>query len=123
MEPFEQGLRQRLTTNQLLGCYAVSEETGKGFFKDIRGGEGEVFEIDNEDIIIPYDDSSLIPGEFYGFDWRIRPGTKEIEVTGNVSLVEKDAFLDTLFNVNFQLKGKAIQDSINTQESTFSEVT
>lgn len=123
MELFEQGLRQRLTTEQLLGCYAISEETGKGFFKDIRGGEGEVFEIGDEEIIIPYHDNSLIPGEFYGFDWRIRPGTKEIEVTGNVALVEKDAFLDTLFNVNFQLRGKALQDSINTQESTFSEVT
>ena len=59
MELFEQGIRQRLSSEQLIGCYFVSGSL-RGF-KDIRGGEGEPIEVEGMDeIIVSYDDEFLV---------------------------------------------------------------
>lgn len=123
MELSEKGLRDRLSSDKLIGCFHVSND-GNGFFNDIRGGEGELVEIPGlDDVTIEYRSTELKEGIFYSFLWHVSSDKTHIEVTGTPTPIDYDDFLDTLFNVHIKMKGKALQDSINSQESTFSEVT
>ncbi len=123
MELSEKGLRDRLSSDKLIGCFHISKDV-KGFFNDIRGGEGELVEIPGlDDVTIEYQSAELKDGVFYSFLWRVSSDKTHIEVVGTPTPIDYDDFLDTLFNVHIKMKGKALQDSINSQESTFSEVT
>ena len=123
MELSEKGLRDRLSSDKLIGCFHITKD-GNGFFNDIRGGEGELVEIPGlDDVIIEYNNAYLKEGVFYSFLWRVSPDKERLEIVGQPLPVDNDDFLDTLFNVHIKMKGKALQDSINSQESTFSEVT
>lgn len=122
MELFEQGIRQRLSSEQLIGCYFVSGSL-RGF-KDIRGGEGEPIEVEGMDeIIVSYDDEFLVDGEYYSFNWTVPSGTTKIVVVGEVEPIDKEKFLDTLFNFHLNTRGGMLQLAINSQESTLEEVT
>ena len=123
MELSEKGLRDRLSSDKLIGCFHVSKD-GEGYFNDIRGGEGELVEIPGlDELTIDYHNDILKEGAFYSFLWRVSLDKTHLEVVGLPTQVDNDEFLDTLFNVHIKMKGKALQDSINSQESTFSEVT
>ena len=122
MELFEQGIRQRLSSDRLIGCYFVSE--AKCGFKDIRGSEGEPIEIEGvQELTIDYDEKELVEGEYYTFNWTVPMGTKTIKVVGDVVPVDKDAFLDTLFDFHKNTKGAMLNLAVNSQESTLEEVT
>lgn len=123
MELSEKGLRDRLSSDKLIGCYHVSND-GKGCFNDIRGAEGELVEIPGlDELTIEYHNDILKEGAFYSFLWRVSSDKAHLEIVGQPSPVDNDEFLDTLYNVHIKMTGKALQDSINSQESTFSEVT
>ena len=93
-------------------------------FKDIRGGEGEPIEVEGMDeIIVSYDDEFLVDGEYYSFNWTVPSGTTKIKVVGKVEPIDKDKFLDTLFNFHLNTRGGMLQLAINSQESTLEEVT
>ena len=122
MELFEQGIRQRLSSEYLIGCYFETESI-KGF-KDIRGGEGEPIEIDGiDEIIISYEGAKLIEGEYYRFNWTVPVGSTKIKVVGEATLVDKDSFLDTLFDFHLNTRGGMLNLAVNSQESTLEEVT
>lgn len=122
MELFEQGIRHRLSSDQLIGCYFTNGEN-QGF-KDIRGDEGQPIEAEGvDDLTVAYDGQRLIEGEYYTFNWTVPTGTKSIKVVGDVMPVEKNAFLDTLFNFHKNAKGGMLQLSISSQETTLEEVT
>lgn len=122
MELFEQGIRQRLSSERLIGCYFISGSL-KGF-KDIRGGEGEPIEVEGMDeITVYYDDEILVDGEYFSFNWTVPSGTTKIKVVGKVEPIDKDKFLDTLFNFHLNTRGGMLQLAINSQESTLEEVT
>ena len=120
MEFFEQKIRHRLSSDQLIGCYFTKgKEQG---FKDIRGNEGQP--VDGlDDQIVTYDGKKLIEGEYYSFNWTVPKGTNTIKITGDVTQVNKDAFLDTLFNFHMNAKGGMLQLAISSQETTLEEVT
>lgn len=122
MELFEQGIRQRLSSERLIGCYFVAGSL-RGF-KDIRGGEGEPIEVEGiDEIIASYDDEILVDGEYYSFNWTVPSGTTKIVVVGEVESIDKEKFLDTLFNFHLNTRGGMLQLAINSQESTLEEVT
>ena len=99
MELFEQGIRHRLSSDQLIGCFFI--EGAKRGFKDIRGTDGDPIEVEgNEDFFVDYDQKNLIEGEYYSFNWTVPQGSSSIRVTGDISPVNKDKFLETLYNVH-----------------------
>ena len=76
-----------------------------------------------DEIIVSYDDEFLVDGEYYSFNWTVPSGTTKIVVVGEVEPIDKEKFLDTLFNFHLNTRGGMLQLAINSQESTLEEVT
>ena len=68
----EQGIRKRIGSNHLIGCYTIRPD-GSSCFTDIRGGEGDLINIPSlgDDIEIEYNGKPLEVGVFYSFNWHL----------------------------------------------------
>lgn len=65
----EQGLRNRIGTEKLIGCYTIDKD-GSRKFTDIRGEEGDCVVIPGVDeLSIEYNGAGLKENQFYAFNW------------------------------------------------------
>ena len=69
----ETGLKNRIGSDFLIGCYGTNEK-GTGVFTDIRGEEGDLVENpvdDSLELSIAYNKETLETGVFYSFRWHL----------------------------------------------------
>ena len=117
----EQHLRARMQYEDLIACCHKRDDMV--WLSDIRGGEGEKLDLP-DDLVISIGDSSLVEGEFYSFQWKIKTGDPlAIEIIGELHPVNKKDFLNRLYKIEAQKKGGALMQSVNYQKMVFSEVT
>lgn len=67
----EIGLRKRIGSDFLIGCYGINEK-GTGVFTDIRGEEGDLVKNpldESAELIVEYHGETLERGVFYYFKW------------------------------------------------------
>lgn len=126
MSTLEDSIKRRTGSDKLIGCFVI-DGNGRGILKDIRGLDGEPEVVNGynlNDAVIPVGNTSFVPGEFYVFEWHIKDG-KDVAITisGDIHPVDKSALLDRLFNVYAKKRGKDLHDSINFQNTIFTEVT
>lgn len=119
----EQGIRKRIGSDQLIGCYKQRDD-GCGCFIDIRGSEGNLVNIPywGEDIEIEYIGEPLEIGVFYSFNWHLSEDDRII-IDGNVSKVDNTQFLEGLFKARLRLNGSNLELFNNFQKTIFNEVT
>ena len=119
----EQGIRKRIGSNHLIGCYTIRPD-GSSCFTDIRGGEGDLINIPSlgDDIEIEYNGKPLEVGVFYSFNWHLSD-TNRIIIDGTVSKIDNAKFLAGLFEARSNLKGSNLELAINFQKTIFNEVT
>ena len=87
----EEGLRRRIGSDLLIGCFTILED-GTACFTDIRGGEGDVVKNpknDQADIIVKSSNTKLTEGAFYQFRWKLSEADDEIVMVGDAELVKK----------------------------------
>lgn len=121
----EQGLRRRIGSENLIGCYTVNE-SGMTYFTDIRGGEGDVVKnpLDEKaELKVSYSGPSLTPGMFYSFLWKLDESSTKIIVNGKPEPIENSAFLQGLFDARLKLSGSNLELFNNFQKTIFNEVT
>ena len=117
----EQGLRRRIGTKKLLGCYTISPD-GNAYFSDIRGEEGDRVTVQwTENLVIPFNGETLKEGEFYSFSWHLEE--EEFVVDDEPVLVENNDFLNTLYQARLGLSGNNLETFNNFQKTIFDEVT
>lgn len=119
----EQGIRKRIGSDHLIGCYSMRKD-GSFCFTDIRGGEGDLINIPflGDDLEIEYNGKSLEVGVFYSFNWHLSD-TNKIIIDGAVSKIDNAKFLAKLFEARSNLKGSNLELAINFQKTIFNEVT
>lgn len=117
----EQGLRRRIGTEKLLGCFTVNSD-GRAYFTDIRGEEGDRVSVPwTDDLQIPYSGKHLNEGEFYSFAWHLEGDN--FVVDGNPAIVGNNDFLRTLYEARLRLSGNNLETFNNFQKTIFDEVT
>lgn len=75
MNNIEEGLKRRIGSNYLIGCFTIKKD-GRTCFTDIRGGEGDLVNIPSlgDDLEIEYTGKPLEVGVFYSFNWHLSDG-------------------------------------------------
>ncbi|KWW29928.1 MAG: Uncharacterized protein AUK63_1155 [bacterium P3] len=120
----EEGLRRRIGSDYLIGCYTINDD-GTACFTDIRGGEGDIVrnpKNEQSDIIIKCDDMTLEEGVFYHFQWKLSE-SEEIVMVGHAEPVNNVQFLNALFEARLKLSGKNLETFNSVQKTIFNEVT
>ena len=119
----EQGIRRRIGSDYIIGCF-TQRTNGTFCFKDLRGGEGNLVNISTwgEDPEIDYVGTPLEVGVFYKFNWRLSDDDK-IVIDGNVDKVDNSRFLSGLFDARLRLNGSNLELFNNFQKTIFNEVT
>lgn len=119
----EQGIRRRIGSDYIIGCF-TQRTNGSFCFKDLRGGEGNLVNISTwgEDPEIDYVGTPLEVGVFYKFDWHLSDDDK-IVIDGNVDKVDNFRFLSGLFDARLRLDGSNLELFNNFQKTIFNEVT
>ena len=89
----EQGIRKRIGSDHLIGCYTQRLD-GSSCFTDIRGGEGDLVNIPSlgEELEIEYKGNNLELGVFYSFNWHLSDDNR-IVIDGAVTKVDNAKFL------------------------------
>lgn len=121
----EQGLRRRIGSDNLIGCYTIAEN-GQSCFTDIRGGEGDIVKnpvSDTIDLVVEYSDTKLIQGDFYSFHWKLSDDKTAIVVDGQPERIDNAKFLQGLFDARLKLSGSNLELFNNFQKTIFNEVT
>lgn len=125
MATLKENIRRRTGSEYLIGCY--TEKDGRKCFEDIRGIDGEPITaqgLDGSTLEIPFADSTLDENTFYSFKWDVLDESKgKLKIVGRPKAIDRPAFLNRLFNVYANKTGKDLSDSINFQNTIFSEVT
>lgn len=117
----EQGLRRRIGTDKLIGCYTIASN-GDRMFTDIRGEQGDCVTLPGiDELKIAYMGSTLKAGEFYSFAWHLEEDN--IVIDGDPEIVENDDFLKKLFDAKLSLNGSNLELTNNFQRTIFDEVT
>lgn len=125
MEINEQGLRRRIGSDYLIGCYTITNNK-KSYFTDIRGGEGDVVKnpvSDTAELVVEYHDDKLVPGNFYSFRWNLNASKTAIIVDGEPEKIDNAHFLQGLFDARLRLSGSNLELFNNFQKTIFNEVT
>lgn len=119
----EQGIRKRVGSDYLIGCYTQRCD-GCFCFTDIRGGEGDLVNIPilGEYLEIEYTEKTLEVGAFYKFNWYLSDDGN-IVIDGVVSKVDNEKFLAGLFDARLRLTGSNLELFNNFQKTIFNEVT
>ncbi len=119
----EQGIRKRIGSDYLIGCYTI-RPNGSTCFTDIRGGEGDLVNIPSlgEDIEVEYSGKTLEVGVFYSFNWHLSDAN-QIIIDGAVSKIDNTKFLEGLFDARLRLSGSNLELFNNFQKTIFNEVT
>lgn len=119
----EQGIRKRIGSDHLIGCYTQRKD-GSTCFTDIRGGEGDLVNIPSlgEDFEIEYTGKPLDVGVFYSFNWHLT-AKGSIVIDGTVSKINNVQFLEGLFDARLKLSGSNLELFNNFQKTIFNEVT
>ena len=125
--PEEEGLRRRIGSNHLIGCYKV-HCNGSACFVDIRGEEGDMVRnpITSEyDLEVEYfANTQLTVGKFYSFLWALNSENKgKIVIKGDVRKVQNEEFIKGLFDAKLKLNGSNLEVFNNFQKTIFNEVT
>lgn len=122
----EEGLRRRIGSNNLIGCYK-KKDNGATYFTDIRGGEGDLIQnplTSGFDIEIEYNGPELEIGTFYSFEWHLaNEDACLIEIVGSPTKIENKRFLLGLFEARLRLSGSNLELFNNFQKTIFNEVT
>lgn len=122
----EEGLRRRIGSNNLIGCY-TKKDNGSTCFTDIRGGEGDLVQnpLTSEfDLEVEYNGPKLEIGTFYSFEWHlINEDACLIEMVGKPVKIENKSFLYGLFEARLRLSGSNLELFNNFQKTIFNEVT
>lgn len=125
MNKIEVGLRNRIGSDHIIGCYSVDED-GMGCFVDIRGGEGDViknpFEKD-KDLVIDTPEKGLEEGVFYSFKWALDENSSKFVIVSKPKKVNNKTFLQGLFDARLRLNGSNLELFNNFQKTIFNEVT
>jgi hypothetical protein len=111
MEINEQGLRRRIGSDYLIGCYTITNNK-KSYFTDIRGGEGDVVKnpvSDTAELVVEYHDDKLVPGNFYSFRWNLNASKTAIIVDGEPEKIDNAHFLQGLFDARLRLSGSNLE--------------
>lgn len=119
----EQGIRKRIGSDHLIGCF-TQRSNGSTCFTDIRGGEGDLVNISSlgDDLEIEYTGKPLEVGMFYSFNWHLSDDDK-IVINGTVTKVDNAKFLAGLFDARLRLSGSNLELFNNFQKTIFNEVT
>lgn len=119
----EQGIRKRIGSDHLIGCFTKRDD-GSFYFTDIRGGEGDLVNIPalGENLEIDYTGQPLEVGVFYYFNWHLSDDYK-IVIDGTVNKVDNVKFLAGLFDARLRLTGSNLELFNNFQKTIFNEVT
>ena len=119
----EQGIRKRIGSDYLIGCYTKHTD-GSTCFTDIRGGEGDLVNIQSlgEDFEVEYTGEALEVGVFYSFHWHLSD-TGQIKIDGAVSTIDNTKFLAGIFDARLRLSGSNLELFNNFQKTIFNEVT
>lgn len=122
----ETGLKNRIGSDFLIGCYGTNEK-GTGVFIDIRGEEGDLVENpvdDSLELSITYNKETLETGVFYSFRWHLEnDDMSNIIVDGIPEKVDNVQFLKKLFDARCRLHGSNLRSFIDFQNTIFNEVT
>lgn len=121
----EEGLRRRIGSDQIIGCYHL-DSNGLAYFNDIRGVEGDLVKLpgtEGEELTISCDDLSLEQGVFYSFRWLLDESTNRIEMVGDAEKVDNEKFLQRLFDARLRLQGSNLELFNSFQKTIFNEVT
>ena len=122
----EEGLRRRIGSDKLIGCY-TQKDNGYTCFRDIRGEEGDMVKnphTSQYDLEIEYNDSNLEVGTFYSFSWHLMDeDSMLIEIVGQPEKVKNVEFLTKRFNAKLRLSGSNLEEANNFQKTVFNEVT
>lgn len=122
----ETGLKNRIGSDFLIGCYGINEK-GTGVFTDIRGEEGDLVENpvdDSLELSIAYNKETLETGVFYSFRWHLEnDDMSNIIVDGIPEKVDNVQFLTKLFDARCRLHGSNLRSFIDFQNTIFNEVT
>lgn len=125
MSKLKENIQKRTGSEYLIGSY-VDDVKGQGF-EDIRGIDGEPLSaqgVDGKNLRIPFHGTTLRTGTFYSFRWDVQDEEKvQLRIVGDPQPIDKPRFLNRLFQVYANKKGKDLADSINFQNTIFSEVT
>lgn len=123
MNKNEQGIRKRIGSDYLIGCYTKRKD-GSSCFTDIRGGEGDLINIPSlgEEIEVEYSGKPLEIDAFYSFNWHLSE-KDQIIIDGSVSKIDNAKFLAGLYEARSNLKGTNLELAINFQKTIFNEVT
>jgi hypothetical protein len=125
MSEKEESIRNGIGSDYIIGCYQKQDD-GSSCFVDIRGDEGELLdipEIGDDDIVIPYSDSTLEVGSFYRFQWKLLEKEDRLAVVGKAIRVNNTEFLQGIFNARLSLKGTNLELANNIQKTILNEVT
>lgn len=119
----EQGIRKRIGSDHLIGCF-MQRTDGSTCFTDIRGGEGDLVNIPSlgDDLEIEYTGKPLELGVFYSFNWHLSDDDR-IVIDGAVTKVDHAKFLAGLFDARLRLSGSNLELFNNFQKTIFNEVT
>lgn len=119
----EQGIRKRIGSDLLIGCFTQRED-GSTCFADIRGGEGDIVNIPSlgENIEIDYSGKPLEIGAFYVFNWHLSEEGMFV-INGSVTKIDNEKFLAGLFEARLRLTGSNLELFNNFQKTIFNEVT
>lgn len=120
----EEGFRQRLGSDTLIGCYTINKDGG-GVFTDIRGGEGDLVERHlDKPVIVAYNRKKLEVGAFYSFSWHLEnDDICNIVIDGEPEKVDNSEFLSKLFDAKLKLNGINLEMCNNFQKTILNEVT
>lgn len=123
MNNIEEGLKRRIGSDYLIGCFTIKED-GKTCFTDIRGEEGDLVNIPSlgEDLEIEYTEEPLEVGVFYSFNWHLSDDGR-IVLDGTITKVDNAKFLAGLFDARLRLSGSNLELFNNFQKTIFNEVT
>lgn len=122
----EIGLRKRIGSDFLIGCYGINEK-GTGVFTDIRGEEGDLVKNpldESAELIVEYHGETLERGVFYYFKWYLEnDDISNIVIEGSPEKIDNSAFLSQLFDARLRLSGSNLELFNNFQKTIFNEVT
>ena len=121
----EEGLRRRIGSDKLIGCYTIKDN--RAYFNDIRGAEGDLVknpQTSDYDLEIDYNGPELEIGVFYSFSWHLSAqDSSKIEIEGTPCRINNAEFLKGLFNARLKLNGSNLELFNNFQKTIFNEVT
>lgn len=121
----EEGLRRRIGSDKLIGCYTIKDN--RAYFNDIRGAEGDLVKnphTSDYDLEIDYNGPELEIGVFYSFSWHLNTqDSSKIEIEGTPCRINNTEFLTGLFNARLKLNGSNLELFNNFQKTIFNEVT